>query len=106
MQDTKPGDACVHRQNQALEPGFFRLTQGGELIFFGAAHFADPRESDFRKAASSPELEALEPTLIERHTREDPWWRIWVFLAGAALLLNWYFTGKKPTGFQPNAPQP
>lgn len=77
------------------EAGFFQVTQGEVHLIHGAAHFADTREADFAEAASANNVDDVSSALVERHTREDPYWRIWVVFLGVILLLNWYFIGRR-----------
>ena len=50
--------------------------------------------ADFENAVSANHTDGVSSTLVERHTRDDPFWRIWVVLSGVLLLLNWFFTGQ------------
>jgi len=77
------------------ETGFFQVTQGDTHVVHGAAHFADTREADFKDAVSINNVGSIKSTLVERHTRDDPYWRIWVVALGTLLLLNWYFVGRR-----------
>jgi hypothetical protein len=92
----KPKDS----RHAISSPGFMSVMQGDKPLLTAAVHFGDPREADFSKCASSgPESPAGKAT-IERHTRPDPLWRLWILVLLAALLVSWKFTMGKtvPTG--------
>ena len=73
-------------------PGFFVVAQDGRPLLTAAAHFLDPRESDFTTATSGDTLAGLENTLVERHSEVDANWRLWTLLLVAALITSWWFT--------------
>jgi hypothetical protein len=77
-----------------LNPGYFEVTQGSTSLLRGAAHFADTRESDFNQASSHNDLAGAHAAIIERHSREDDHWRLWVLAALAVLLSSWHFVRK------------
>ncbi len=77
-------------------PGFLTIRQGEQVLLTGAVRFGDPRESDFSACASSAAGETASTASIERHTRPDPFWRLWILLLIAALLVSWKFTESKP----------
>lgn len=87
-------------------PGYFRLEQGGDLILDSACHFADTREADLRSCASRDLPAGLGGEAIQRQTREDRWWRIWVLLTVLALLLAWHFTKDRPRDDEESSPAP
>jgi hypothetical protein len=70
------------------------VTQGDQLLMKAAVHFGDPRESDFSVCASAQTGAAISKASIERHTRPDPLWRIWMLMLIAALLISWSFASK------------
>ena len=78
------------------DPGFFRITQGDELLLDSGCHFADTREADLRNCKSEDLIADLTGEAVERNTREDHFWRLWVLLVLCALLLAWYFTKERP----------
>lgn len=78
------------------EPGFFRIRQGDELLLDSGCHFADTREADLRECESDDQVTSVTGETIERNTREDHFWRLWVLLVLSALLLAWYFTKDRP----------
>lgn len=80
-------------------PGFFEISQDGEegkpgTLLRAAAHFADTREGDLRKAASQSDLRGLDNKLVEQHTEQDANWPLWLVLLLAALLASWYFVNR------------
>ncbi|MEM7143701.1 MAG: BatA domain-containing protein [Verrucomicrobiota bacterium] len=77
------------------EPGFFEVSQGDKFILKGAASFADTREADFRDAVTVSSLDSAASNLVQYHTREDPYWKIWTILATAVLLLNWHLRSRR-----------
>ena len=56
-----------------------------------AVHFADTREADFSACGRSEEAAVASEAAIERHTRPDPLWRVWILLLVVALLVSWKF---------------
>jgi hypothetical protein len=76
------------------EPGFFRVAQGEKTLLTGAAHFADPREADFRQAASHDSLQPAITKLVERSSQQDFFAPAWALLLGGVMLINWAFVGR------------
>ena len=77
------------------EPGFLTIRQGEQTLLTAAVHFGDPREADFSGCGSSDLQEITTTTAIERHTRPDPLWRVWILVLIAALIVSWKFTAGK-----------
>ena len=75
-------------------PGFFEVRQGGNVRLEGAAHFADPREADFKDAASFDTLEGKAARLRESRSRDDVLWPVFALAVGAALLAGWWAVGR------------
>ena len=70
-------------------PGFFTVRRGEITLLEGAAHFADPREADFRAAATVDTLVGRAPELLRENVRGD-FLTPWLLLALLALVLaNW-----------------
>jgi len=62
---------------------------GHERRVVGASHFADVREADLSRAASS-HLRTAEGGLVRRrHTRDDPLLPLWIALLGMLLIADW-----------------
>ncbi len=78
------------------DPGFMKIRQGDKELLTAAVHFGDPREADFSECATTDVAETQSSAAMERHTRPDPLWRIWILLLLAALLVSWRYTATKP----------
>jgi hypothetical protein len=74
-----------------------KIRQGDKELLTAAVHFGDPREADFSACATTDVTETQSTAAMERHTRPDPFWRIWILLLLAALLVSWRYTALKPT---------
>jgi hypothetical protein len=75
-------------------PGFLQIRQNDIALLDAAVYFADTREADFSQCGEAlPPDEALKSTL-ERQTRADPWWRIWLLVLILALLVSWKYNAK------------
>lgn len=77
-------------------PGHFTLSQGEETLINGATFFADSREADFSASGSLDQLNPNAGSAVQRQTRQDHLWRLWVLAALAALLVAWHFTKSTP----------
>lgn len=77
------------------EPGPFRVTQGGDILLEGAAHFADTREADFTDARSFSQLADARAEQIEQQTRADPLWQVWLLVLALLVLASWHFLGRE-----------
>ena len=88
------------------EPGFLLIEQGDAPLLEAAVHFADAREADFSAAGSENALAAAGAAQLERHTAEDPWWRLWLLLLFAALLVSWHFARERTSPTPRPTPQP
>jgi hypothetical protein len=78
-------------------PALLELKQGERLLLKAGAHFADVREADFSTAASRQNLEGVQSSLVQRHSRADGAWRLWMAALIAVLVASWYFIGKPAT---------
>ncbi len=76
-------------------PCFLTATQGDLTLLHAAVHFADTREADFTACGTNNSSSATTASTIERHTRPDPLWRVWLLLLVAALLVSWKFNSRK-----------
>jgi hypothetical protein len=74
------------------QPGFFQVTQHGVPLLMAAAHFGDPRQADFRTAASADTLEGKTAKITERNSEEDFLAPVWALLLVALCLANWAAT--------------
>jgi hypothetical protein len=79
-----------------LTPGFLTITQGDVSLLDAAVYFADTREADFSACGKSDGIAATRESTLERHTRPDPLWRVWILLLVAALLVSWKFNAREP----------
>lgn len=70
-------------------PCFFRVVQGGQTLLTGAAHFADSREADLRRAAShfTPAQSRAELTLLA--TRPDGYAHLWLVAVIVLMIIDW-----------------
>ena len=82
-------------RNAPLTPGFLTATQADATLLNAAVYFADTREADFSACAKSEQENLKAQAAIERHTRPDPLWRIWILALLAAMLVSWKFTAGK-----------
>lgn len=76
-------------------PGFLTIRQNDVPLLDAAVHFADTREADFSACGKSDATPIANQSTIERHTKPDPFWRVWILLLVAALLVSWNFTTRK-----------
>jgi hypothetical protein len=89
------------------EPGFFRVTQRGVPLLTAAAHFGDPRQADFRAAASVDTLEGKTAKITERNSEEDFLAPVWVLSLVVLCLANWAATaGTTPRRTRAGLPVP
>lgn len=75
-------------------PGFMKIQQGQHTLLTAAVHFGDPRESDFSACRATELTSDSNTASIERHTRADPLWRLWILLLLAVMLLSWKFIAR------------
>ena len=78
------------------DPGFVTFVQGDTQLLTASLHFADTREADFSSCATDDTLAESTTAAIDRHTRPDPLWQLWIILLVAAVLVAWKFTQRKP----------
>ncbi|MBK1883628.1 VWA domain-containing protein [Luteolibacter pohnpeiensis] len=78
-------------------PGFLTLSQADETLLSASLHFADTREADFTACSATDTLTESNQAAIDRHTKEDPYWRVWFILLIAAVLVAWKFVQTKST---------
>ncbi len=70
-------------------PGFFDVRQGDTVLLTGAAHLADPRESDLRGAASREDGVIAGRGEAEEQRRPHPLGSVALLAAGALFVLGW-----------------
>jgi hypothetical protein len=70
-------------------PGFLTIKQQDKLLLDAAVFFADTREADFSKCGKSDPVANTRTSTIERHTKPDSLWRVWILLLITALLVSW-----------------
>jgi len=75
-----------------LDPGFFTIKQGDLALLDASVHFGDTREADFTACGSADDLNQGAGAAVERHTTEDPWWRVWLLALMGVLLVSWHYT--------------
>lgn len=92
--EMQPGSNTAGVLRTAGEPDFFEVVQGGERLVAGAAHFSDPREADFRDAATVDTLDGALRAQVERNSREDFLSPVWALLLGVVMIANWGFSGR------------
>ncbi len=90
-------DIVNNPKNAPLTPGFLTATQGNTKLLDAAVFFADTREADFSACATSEQKPLPLTSTIERNTRPDPLWRVWILVLLAVLLISWKFTATKAT---------
>ena len=91
------GKALAHSGTGSApkDPGFLTIRQGDKVLLTAATHFGDPREADFSDCASSAVVDSANNAAIERNTKPDPLWRVWLMVLLAALMVSWRFTAPK-----------
>ncbi|MBP7951152.1 MAG: BatA and WFA domain-containing protein [Verrucomicrobiales bacterium] len=72
-------------------PGTFAIRQGDTEWLSGACHFADTREADFSGAAAWNGIADAKAGMLERFSREDSHWRVWVLGLLVVLVASWGF---------------
>ncbi len=91
----KPLPASADRA--PFTPGFLTLRQNDTTLLDAAVFFADTREADFAACGKSETTAAASESSIDRHTKQDPLWRVWILLLITALLVSWRFNSRTIT---------
>lgn len=99
---TKKTDPSVSLLSAPDTPGFYTITQGKETLLTASAIFADTREADFSNCSTDNLPASTLASAVDRHTRDDHLWRVWVCLVLAALLGAWHFTKSRHPSHQPS----
>jgi len=79
------------------EPAFFEAGAPNARLT-GAAHYADPRESDFRDACTVDHIESVAKARRELLSQQDALTPLWVLLLGAVMAVNWVKTDERKQG--------
>ncbi len=93
----KPVEISTISNNAPLVPCFLSVQQNETQLLDAAVFFADTREADFSACGKSDTMDAASQSTIERHTKPDPLWRVWLLLLLTALLVSWKFTAGRAT---------
>ena len=91
----KPLPAPASTTHAPATPCFLTIRQKDTELLDAAIHFADTREADFSACGQSDPTTNANQSALERHTKPDPLWRIWILLLVAALLVSWKFNTRK-----------
>lgn len=91
----KPLPSPASTTQAPATPCFLTIHQAETPLLDAAVHFADTREADFSACGKSDPAANANQSTIERHTKPDPLWRVWVLLLIAALLVSWKFNTSK-----------
>ena len=76
-------------------PSFVTIKQGETILLEAAAQFADTREADLSKTASSEIDPFISTASLKLHTTPDPFTRLWLLILLLALIVAWYFSNGK-----------
>ena len=96
--ETLQSKSIPHHFNQVnapQHPSFFTIRQGDQTILTSACFFADTREADFSQCNETSAYSMNTAYAIDRHTREDHYWKIWVCLCLFMIITAWWFTATK-----------
>ncbi len=88
----KPLPSPASTTQAPASPCFLIIRQNETNLLDAAVFFADTREADFSACGKSDPTPTANPSTIERHTKPDPLWRVWLLLLIVALLVSWKFT--------------
>lgn len=91
----KPLPSPASTTQAPATPCFLTIRQNETALLDAAVFFADTREADFSACGKSEPTAAANSSSIERHTKPDPLWRVWILLLLAALLVSWKFNTSK-----------
>lgn len=85
------------------QPCFLEIKQVDTTLLRAAAHFGDPREADLTDCGDeNPELGGSRAAL-ERQTKPDPLWRVWILLLLLSLLIAWKYSAPRQPTIEPAA---
>ncbi|GAA5483473.1 BatA domain-containing protein [Haloferula sargassicola] len=88
------------------QPGYLVVRQGETDLLTAGLHFADSREADLTACATAGDLSNSASQAVERHTTEDHWWRAWVLLLIAVVLVSWHFSKRGVRDAEPSLAPP
>ncbi len=91
----KPITSAISTSQAPRIPCFLNIQQDSKPLLDAAVFFADTREADFSACEKSEADATTNQSNIERHTKPDPFWRVWILVLIAALLVSWNFTTRK-----------
>ena len=91
----KPLPSPAATTHAPATPCFLTIRQNETPLLDAAVHFADTREADFSACGRSDPATIANQSTLERHTKHDPLWRVWILLLVAALLVSWKFNTSK-----------
>ena len=93
----KPLPSPASTSQAPTAPCYLTIRQNETTLLDAAVYFADTREADFSACGKSDPTPIANQSTIERHTKPDPLWRVWILILIAALLVSWNFTTRKAT---------
>jgi hypothetical protein len=88
----KPLPSPTSTSQAPATPCFLTIRQNEAALLDAAVFFADTREANFSACGKSDPTATANRSTIERHTRPDPLWRVWILALITALLVSWKFT--------------
>jgi hypothetical protein len=92
LEGTAEGEGRGTRRLEApRSPGFFQAVQNGEVLFRGAAQFADVQEADFSLAETGDGTAFLALKQGRANSEKDLLAPLWVLALGSCLLLAWWW---------------
>lgn len=91
----KPLPTPASTTHAPATPCFLTIRQQETLLLDAAVFFADTREADFSACGKSDPTTNANQSTIERHTKPDPLWRVWILVLVAALLVSWKYSAPR-----------
>ncbi|HEY1083347.1 MAG TPA: BatA domain-containing protein [Prosthecobacter sp.] len=81
----------THLLRAPARPSFFEVSQNGQMLLRGAAHFADTREADLSLAGPFDETSSLNVRQTESLLETDPNRQLWSLCLLVLLLSSWWW---------------